>query len=287
MSWQLSDIRTKIRAITGSPSTDQITNAQLDTYINNYYVFTMPFELKEQIENQFLDFKTVVGQDIYAFPGGYFTDQPGAYADGFPLIFYQDPDIFYQDWPIQYSTDNLATGNGVTSNFVGGLQNPPLIMGSLFITDGLQVLQDNGAGVLTGDGVGTINYVTGAFNVTFTNPPASSATIYGKYQSYAGNRPQGILFFDNEFTLRPVPDQVYQIHLQGYIKPSTLTNATDTPLQEEWGALIVYGASLEIFSDRGDMDNYERYYPQFKRYENVALGRTIQQLTAEQSVPRF
>jgi hypothetical protein len=287
MSWPLSAIITKVRSVTGAPSIDQLSDAQITDYINNYYVFTMPFELKEQIENQFLDFKTVVGQDIYAFPGGYFTDQPGAYADGFPLIFYQDPDIFYQDWPQQYGTDNLATGDGITSNFSGGLQNPPLIMGSLFITDGTQVLQDNGAGVLTGNGNGTINYVTGAYNVTFTNPPLASATIYGKYQGYAGNRPQGILFFDNEFTLRPVPDQVYQIHLQGYIKPTLLVNNADTPLQEEWGPLIAYGASLEIFSDRGDMENYERYYPQFKRYENVALGRTIQQLSSEQSVPRF
>ena len=286
MSWQLSDIRGKVRAVTGTPSSDQLTDVQIDEYINNYYTLTMPFELKEQIENQFLDFKSVVGQDIYTFPGGYFTDQPGAYADGFPLIFYQDPDIFYQDWPIQYSTDNLGTGNGVLLNFTGGLQNPPLIMGSLFITDGTQVLQDQGAYVLTGDGFGTIDYVTGLYNVTFNNPPASTDTIYGKYQSYAGNRPQGILFFNNEFTLRPVPDQVYQIHLQGYVEPNALV-AGSTPLQEEWGPLIAYGAALEIFSDRGDMENYERYYQIFKRFENVALGRTIQQLSAEQSVGRF
>jgi len=50
MGWQIADIRTKIRAVTGRPSTDQITDAQLNNYINNYYVFTMPFELKEQIE---------------------------------------------------------------------------------------------------------------------------------------------------------------------------------------------------------------------------------------------
>lgn len=287
MSWKLVDIRQKVRAVTGMPSSDQITDADLNERINNYYVFTMPFELKEQIENQFLDFKTVVGQDVYAFPGGYFTDQPGAYADGFPLIFYGDPDIFYQDWPQQYCVDNLSVGDGVTITFNGALQNPPIIMGSLFITDGTQVLQDAGDGTFTGDGSGTIDYVTGVYSVTFTTAPASSATIYGKYQGYAGNRPQGILFFNNEFTLRPVPDQVYQIRLQGYIKPTGLTADTDTPLQEEWGWVIAYGVALEVFSDRGDLDNYDRYYPIFKRYENVALGRTTQQLSAEQSVPRF
>jgi hypothetical protein len=287
MTWTLLDIEQKVRNITGAPSTDQLSDADLLNYINNYYVFTMPFELKEQIEDNYLDFKTVVGQDVYSFPGGYFTDQPGAYADGFPLIFYQDKDVFYQDWPQQYAVDNLTTGDGITVNFTGGLQNPPLIMGTLFITDGTQVLQDDGAGTFTGDGFGTINYVTGAYDVTFTAAPSSSSTIYAKYQGYSGNRPQGMLFFQNQFTLRPVPDQVYQIRLEGYIKPIGLALATDVAMQEEWGALIAYGAALEIFSDRGDLENYERYYSLFKRQENVSLGRTIQQLNSQQSVPRF
>lgn len=290
--WTLADIRTKVRNITGSPSTDQISDSELNDYINNYYVFTMPFELKEQITNQFLEFKTTPGTDVYAFPGGYFTDQPGAYADGFPMVFYQDPDIFFQDWPQQYAVDNIATGDGLTTAFSGGLQNPPIIIGTLFITADdptgtQQLVQDQGDGTLTGDGTGTINYLTGAYSVTFNSAPASSAVIYAKYQGYASNRPQGVLFFNNEFTLRPVPDQAYQILMQGYIKPVTLTNDSDTPLQAEWGPLIAYGASVEIFSDRGDVDNVDRYFPIFKRFENVALGRTIQQYTAEQSVPRF
>ncbi len=290
--WTLADIRTKVRNVTGSPSTDQISDVDLNDYINNYYVFTMPFELKEQITDQFLKFKTTPGIDVYSFPGGYFTDQPGAYADGFPMVFYQDPDIFFQDWPQQYAVDNIATGDGVTTTFSGGLQNPPIIIGSLFITADdptgtQQLLQDQGDGTLAGDGSGTINYLTGAYSVTFTSAPAASAVIYAKYQGYASNRPQGVLFFNNEFTLRPVPDQAYQILMQGYIKPTTLSADGDTPLQEEWGPLIAYGAAVEIFSDRGDTGNVDRYFPMLKRFENVALGRTIQQFTSEQSVPRF
>lgn len=287
MGWDLATIRDKVRLVTGSPSTDQLTDAQINTYINNYYVFTMPFELKVQIENNFLDFKTVPGTDVYAFPGGFFTDQPGAYADGFPLIFYQDVDIFYQDWPQQYAVDNLAVGDGVTVTFTGGLQSPPIIMGTLFITDGTQVLQDQGNGTLTGDGTGAINYSTGAYNVTFTSAPAAVDTIYAKYQGYQGNRPQGILFYSNVFTLRPVPDQVYQIRLEGYVKPVLLSLDTDVPSQEEWGQLLAYGAALDIFSDRGDNENYERYTPMLKRWEQVSLSRSIQQYSSEQSVPRF
>lgn len=292
MGWTLLDIRSKVRNLTGSPSQDQITDVVLNNYINNYYVYTMPFELKEQITNQFLVFTTTPGIDIYSFPGGYFTDMPGAYADGFPCVFYQDPDIFYQDWPLQYAVDNIATGDGTTTNFSGGLQNPPLIIGSLFIAsddpDGTQyLLTDNGDGTLSGDGSGTINYLTGAYNITFNSTPAATAIIYAKYQGYSGNRPQGVMFFNNEFTLRPVPDQAYRIQMQGFIKPVLLVNDNDSPLQEEWGSLIAYGASLEIFADRGDVGQYERLFPLFKRQENVSLGRTIEQYQYMQSVGRF
>ena len=285
--WTLSNIRTKLRNVAGMPSQDQLSDASANAYINDYMVYTMPHELKVQIQNNFLDFKTTPGVNVYAFPGAYLTDSPGAYADGFPLIFYQDPDIFYQDWPQQYNVDSVAGGDGVTTNFSGVTQGFPIIIGTYFITDGIQVLQDQGDGTLSGDGTGTINYATGAFSATFTNPPASTLTIYDKYQAYQANRPQGCMFFENEFTLMPVPDQVYQIRMQGFVLPTLLVSDTDIPTQPEWGPLIAYGAALELFADRGDNDNYERYYPLLKRQENVALSRTIQQYSYEQSVPRF
>ncbi len=287
MVWTLSSIRSKVRNITGSPSSNQISDSTLNDYINQFYVYTMPAELKTQIETNFLDFKTVPGQDVYAFPSGYFTDQPGVYADGFPVVFYQDPDVFYQDWPQQYAVDSIATGDGVTTTFTGSLQNPPLVIGSLFVSDNDQVLQSTSAGIFTGDGSGTIDFTTGAYSVTFSTAPSSSATIYAKYIGYSGNRPSGCLFFQNQFTLRPVPDQVYQMHLQGFIQPATLSTDASVPLQEEWGPYIAYGSALDIFSDRGDMGNYNETYPIFKRYESVAISRTVTQLSSQQSVPRF
>lgn len=285
MAWTLADIRAKVRNITGSPSSNQISDTTLNDYINQFYAFTMPAELKTQIETNFLDFKTVPGQDVYDFPSGYFTDQPGVYADGFPVIFYQDPDVFYQDWPQQYAVDNIGAGG--STSYSGTLQNPPVIIGSLFISDNTQVLQSTTSGTFTGDGTGTIDFTTGAYSVTFNDPVASTATVYAKYIGYTGNRPSGCLFFQNQFTLRPVPDQVYQMHLQGFIQPASLSSDSSTPLQEEWGIYIAYGASLDIFSDRGDIGNYNENYPIFKRYESVAISRTVTQLSSQQSVPRF
>lgn len=373
--WNLDTMIDMFRDVTGSPSEDQITRDGVITLLNNYYVYVMPFELKEQIQLTFYDFKVFPGVNVYPFSGSFLTDQPGAYVDGNPLIFYQDPDIFYQDFPQQYTSENVGSGDGTTTFFQFGLQNPPIIIGTTYVTDGIQVLSDNvsqnasqtlaigsgasnytgtlfafpivagslsitngvetfvdnGAGLLTGDqgGTGTINYATGAWDVTFntaviagvaivatyivvdqvgvltgngmgsinystgavsvlfTNPPASGATIYSKYQGYQANRPQGVLFFSNEFTFMPIPDQVYQIRMQGYINPDLILLASQQPTLQEWGPLIVYGAALDRFSRQGDLENYNRYFPIFKRYENVALARTIQQYQAEQSVERF
>lgn len=295
-TWNLLNIRNKVRNLTGTPSTDQLTDNEINDYIDKYYVFTMPHELKEQIQNQPLQFKTLPGQDVYAFPAAFLTNSPGAYADGFPLIFYQDPDVFYQDWPIQYAVDNIGTGDGLTVNYTGGLLNPPLIRGSLFISDGTQTAQDDGLGNLLINNVisGGINYITGAYTVTFPIPPVASATLLAKYQGYQGARPQGILFFNNVFTVRSVPDQVYQILMQGFVVPTSFFDPitgvyvdTRTPAQQEWGQLIAYGAALDILADRGDIDAQNSLFPSFKRFENVALGRTVQQFTIEQSVPRF
>ena len=290
--WNFGNIKSKIRALTGSPSTDQLSDAQIGSYANDYLQYTMPHELKVQIENAYLSFKTVPGQNLYSFPGAYLTDSPGAYADGYPLIFYQDTDIFYQDWQLQYNTDVVGPGTGIQLTFSGITQAFPITQGSYFITDGVQVLQDNGSGVLVdqrtgGTGTGTINYLTGAFSATFQYAPAAVLTIYDKYIAYQGNRPQGVLFFQNQFNLMPVPDQVYQIQMQGFVFPTPLVDDADLPAQPEWGPLIAYGGALEAFADRGDTENYDRYYPMLKRQENIALGRTIQQYTAEQSVPRF
>lgn len=293
-TWTLSQIIAKVRDVTAT-ATDQLTNTQITSYINNYYTLTMPFELKEQINLQPLNFNTLPNQDVYSFPSATFlTDQPMAYADGFPLVFYQDRDIFFQDWPQQYGTDNVAAGDGTTGPYAGITQAFPVIAGTFLITDGAQVATDKDSdGILyqTVSGspvsVGTIDYVTGAFSVIFNTAVATTSTVYDKYQAYEPARPQGVLFYGNEFTFRPIPDQVYVITMQGYINQIELTLVGDQPLFSEWGQLIAYGAALDIFLDRGDRVAYEQYLPILKRYENVALARYVQQFESQQSVPRF
>lgn len=288
VTWNLAHIKTKVRALAGMPEEDQLSDAQLLDHINTYYVYTMPFELKEQVNLQPYTFNTLPNQATYSLPATLQTDQPMAYANGYPLVFYQDRDIFFQDWPQQYTQDQVGSGNAVQTAFPGTTQAFPVISGTFLITDGSQVLSDpTGSGILTGNGTGTINYVTGVYTATFTAAPAASVVVYNNYQAYQPARPQGVLLYNSQFTFRPIPDQVYAITLQGFITQVGLTGAADLPLQTEWGQLIAYGAALEIFSDLGDTVGYNNLYPVFKRFENVALGRYVEQFSAVQSVPRF
>ncbi len=379
MLWNLTQIIQKIRNVTGTP--DQLTDDQIIDYINSYYSFTMPFELKEQINLQPLNFYTYPNIDTYSFPGSFLTNEPVVYANGYRLVYYEGRDVFFQDWPQQYGQDAVASGDGTTNNFTGSTQAFPVIQGTFFITDGTQILSDQGAtqiteeietgtgitayngtlqlfpvipgsinitdgvetftdagGILTGnfggtgtivyatgvwsltfntavvigvaimatysndsttrilsgDGNGTIDNVTGAFTANFNDAPSSTSSIVCNYQAYTPDRPRAVLFYNNQFTFRPVPDQVYPVTMQGYISQVQF-NSTDadgnipneSPLQTEWGLLIAYGASVEIFSDRGDNQAYNEAYIVMKRYEAVALNRTIQQYESQRALPRY
>ena len=293
VTWSLTKIREKTRELTGSPSTNQLSNSSLDDYINTYYAYTMPYELKEQINFQPYNLQTLPNEAVYSMSDSYITSEPLAYVQGQRLNFYQDRDIFYQDWPQQYVQETEGTTAGVVATFSGTCSSLPVLKGSFIVTEQVQVVYDKSDGMLyqvvggAETNVGVINYVTGVYSGNFDAIPAAGLTITRTFEPYTAAKPQGVLFYNNQLIFRPVPDQVYPVTLQGFISQVQLNDADDEPLQPEWGQLIAYGAALEIFSDRGDQAAYTALYPIFKRYENVALGRYVEQFQNVQSIPRF
>lgn len=301
--WTLSNIILKIRAITGTPSQDQLTDAQITDYINNYYKFIMPFELKEQIQLKFYDFYTEPFKDIYDFQGRFLTNQPMCWADGNPVTYYQDPDLFWKAYPQQYDNDPVGSGDGVTQSFSGTMQATPVCRQTIYITDGTQTYVDNGSGkfgsqdpdtgVFTDLASSNIDYETGTYGIVFPTAPEDGASIYIKYVAVLENTPRGILFYTDPyedkflFTLRPIPDQVYKIRLEGFINPTELSSDSDIPSLQEWGQLIAYGSAMDIFADRGDTNSRAEIYDLYQRYERVALGRYVQQLDSSRPIPRF
>ena len=193
MSYTYGSIKTKIRNITGNQDTDQLSNSDLGTYIDNFYTVTLPNVLKTDEMLQPYSYRTENGTDKYDFPSStFYTVTPVAWADGLRLFWYTDQNLFYTDYARQYQNDDLEDGDGVTVTFTGTLDYHPLIKGSLIIFDGTETFTDDGSGVLTGDagGTGTITYSTGAYSVTFNAAPSSSVTVEAKYEPYTAGQPQ-------------------------------------------------------------------------------------------------
>lgn len=290
MGWNWGQIRSKIRAITGRPDASMMSNSDLLERANQYYQFVLPKELKIFFGYTYYQFFTVSGRDQYSPPSDtqYETVNPQIYFDGFPGDWYLDPDLFYQDYPQQSNKYVVATANGVLNSFPFNNPTYPIIPRSLYVTDGTQVAQDNGVGGFTGGGTGSVDYSTGVISaLSFTNVPAANATITATSQGYVANRPQGLLYYNNVFILRPVPDDVYLVKMEGINVPAAFTVDASVPFRTDLGPLIAYGTSLEIFSDFNQMDQYQEIVPSYNRYKDIAMQDTYEMYLYQRSVPKF
>jgi hypothetical protein len=81
-----------------------------------------------------------------------------------------------------------GVGNGVQSNFVFNLLYPPIEPGTFVLTDSVEFFTEIGTGILTGTigGTGTIDYETGAVNVSFFGTPLNLQNITSSYNSLSG-----------------------------------------------------------------------------------------------------
>jgi hypothetical protein len=280
-----------------------MSNSTLLDYANKFMQYVLPKELKIQWGYTYYQFFTQPNVDQYVGPALEFqTLNPQVWADGWPLEWYQSPDLFYEDYPQQANKTTVAQGDGSTVTFPFNIPAFPIIPGSLYVTDGSQIAEDNGSGGFVSPASGTIDYLTGAVSVTFAVAPDDGDNITATSQTYQPNRPQGILYFQSQalsnsvqatrddtkvFVLRPVPDNVYLIKMQGIQVPAAFVNDDDVPFRTDLGPLIAYGSSLEIFADFNQMDQYEQTLPQYNRYKDVSMQDTYEEMLYQRAVPAF
>lgn len=289
MPWALSDIRRKVRQVTGRLSSNELSNNQIDTYINNYYQFTFPAEVKLEREHTYYTFLTTPLQQLYDYPDGYTNFEPPVYVNLQPLLFYQDPTVYFQENPEQINMQTPWTGDGNEVGFSFTVQFPYILPESVIVTDNTETFTDNGSGVLTGDlgGTGTVNYTTGAIAVSFNTAPDDGQVIYVTFEQFQPGMPNAVLLYNNQFRFYPVPDTVYRVQVKAYAIPSALTLATDTPTLEEWGECIAYGASRDICIDFGEADRYAEITQLYKEQVSYILTRTVQTLMNERARPMY
>ena len=133
---------------------------------------------------------------------------------------------------------------------------------------------------LTPQYCGTVNYVTTSITVNFPVAPAAGTMINVWAATYQVGRPYNILFWNNELTIRPVPDNVYLCEIEAYQTPSQFMNTTDSPILNQWVQYIAFGVAMEILRDRQDMEGVQNLMEGFKRQEALVLERqAVEELT--------
>lgn len=309
----LAAIQQKVRRLTRSPSQSQITDDDLNNYINTFVVYDFPeqlrtFQLRRPFKFWCNPFQDVYVTDtslpttdpLYNFQNKYITVHPPVYVAGFQAFYTQSRTQFFGVYPFVNSISSIGqVGNGVTTAFAGSIQNSngaPVLQGNVLFDSigttgqGLALIDIanipfDGNGILVVPGttasLGTINYITGAFSFNFPSAPASGAPINSQVYVYQPAMPMAVLYYNNQFTLRPVPDQPYQINLEVYARPTYLMEENSQPELEEQWQYIAYGAAKKIFEDRMDMDSVQMIMPEFKTQERLCLRRTIVQNTNE------
>jgi hypothetical protein len=303
----LERIRTKVRRLTRSPSANQITDDQIDQYIDDFVLYDFPSHIRPfSLRENFLwysvpniDTYTTDDQsyavDLQNFKNTEINTYQPIYIAGRPAYFSQDQTEFFAQFPEEQSITTLATGDGVTTDYAGTLTDKPILQDQVTIST-----IDTGGNVVTvtdtptsrtqgnlltlaGSNLGTIDYITGEYDISFIVPPASGEKITIATVPYTAGRPTSILYFDNTFVLKPVPDGVYHILMEVHSSPSQLINNTDSPEIEQWWQYIAYGAAKKIFEDRTDLDSVAQIMPEFKQQEILVLRKTIDQQSSQRA----
>lgn len=126
---------------------------------------------------------------------------------------------------------------------------------------------------LTPQYCGTVNYVTTEITVTFPVAPAAGTMINVWAAQYQVGRPYNLLLWKDEFTIRPVPDNVYLVEVEAYQTPSQFMMTNSHPVLNQWCQYIAYGAAREILRDRQDMEGVANLQEGFERQEALVLER--------------
>ena len=129
----------------------------------------------------------------------------------------------------------------------------------------------------------TINYLSGVFTATFSAPVTSGSDINSQAVALTTTRPTSMLYYNNEFTIRPIPDAVYRVEFEVYQRPTALIATGQAPELEEYWQYIAYGAAKKIFEDKMDLESVQMIMPELRQQELLVNRRTIVQITNQRS----
>lgn len=140
---------------------------------------------------------------------------------------------------------------------------------------------------LTSQFVGTVDYVTTEISLALPVPPMPGTMLNIWAATYQVGRPYNLLFWNNELTIRPVPDNVYLVEVETYLTPSQFMQTTNHPILNQWCQYIAYGVAAEILRDRQDMEGVANLQEGFKRQEALVLERQAIEEIGQPNITMF
>lgn len=309
----LQQIRIKVRRLTRSLSEAQLPTADIDQYVNTFVLYDFPEHLRMQALRTTFSFylsphvdeyetnTSVTTDPLYNFKNKYISVHTPIYIAGYQSMFSQSREQFFSIYPKVNNIASIGTaGDGVTTSYSGTLSAVPVLRGQVLFTsmdvngNGLSIKDIPVAGsqngllvdAYTGSPAGflpAIDYVTGEFQFDFPTAPASGQAINSQTVPYVASQPQALLFFDEKFTVRPVPDQPYQVQMEVYKRPDELLSSGQQPELSEWWQYIAYGCAKKIFEDRMDPESVQTIMPEFKKQESLINRRNVVQQTDQRT----
>src|SRR5690606_7624047 len=220
--------------------------------------------------------------DSYAFDrNAFLTINPPVYIAGYYSFWFPSQGKFHPFYPNPINFHKYPPGKGTTVHTTFLIPSAPILRG--YTTPGTStvnsnvllaapntpspsiIARDNGqGGWIDEDGniiQGSIDYVTGAVTIIFPIAIPAGAIINAQSIPYQAARPEGLLFYNDVITLRPVPDQVYKVEIQGFIAPSALIAANQSALLHGWWHYIAFRAAKKILEGRLGVDGWAKIQP--------------------------
>lgn len=325
----LQDIIEKIREVSASGNSDQVTDQKIIKYINSYYLYDLPNDLRNIKLKDTYTFNTIQGVDTYPFDfDKWSTVQEPIYCGKQEISLFQDKQSFYRYNFNTQQLETFATGEGSEGPYTGLTQANPIIRSinnnpmadtqvsstqifpggypptfrqsnisriqNILISANTETsslnVTDDGNGGLIGDCIpgGTINYQTGEIaDLIFTDIVPSGNDINIQYTQSVLGMPYTVLFFQNQFVVRPIPDQAYTIEMTAMRQPSqalmgtqdiTSPNLNGRPEELYWWELIAFGVAKKLYQDRLDSDGVNLMDSYLQEKISEARTRTYAQL---------
>lgn len=303
----LTDIRTKVRRLTGRPSPQQITDAQIDDYVNTFYLYDMPEHLRLFSQETVFEFMTTQNVDQYdlraltTYTGVsdepiadvFINLSPPAYVAGYQSFWSQDREQFFRTYPALAEITTTVEGDGTPGPYSVTFANTPILqfnvtVGAIDDTGATVNCIDSPSSRTTGSWliinsnttqVGSVDYINGVCTITFSNNIPSGNTVTFTAVPYAASRPQALLYYDDVITLRPVPDAEYLVKINAFKRPTAMIASGESPELKQWWQYLAFGAAKKIFEDSQDPEGIEGITKGYREQENLVLRRTIVQQT--------